>query len=66
MAMKQDYTTAYLRHVAGLRPSVPQPQGYRPVVPDGSTTPSMAEQGRAIRSRIDTILTGMQAERVSR
>jgi len=64
--MKQDYTMAYLRHVAALRPSVPSPQAYRRVLRDGSTTPLTSEQGRAIRSRVDAILATLLAERLSR
>jgi len=54
--MKQDYTTAYLRHLAGRRSSVPNPAAYRRVLPNGSTKPLTAKECRLIRSRVDALV----------
>ena len=59
--MKQDYTMAYLRHVSGLRPSMPAPASYRRVLPDGSTAPLTSEQGREIRAKVDALAARLRA-----
>ena len=59
--MKQDYTMAYLRYCAGLRPSVPNPSAYRRVLPDGTTTPLTADEGRTIQRRVDAIIDDIRA-----
>lgn len=54
--MKQDYTMAYLRFLAGRRTSCPNPGAYRRVLPNRRTVPLTAAQGRIIRLKVDTLL----------
>ena len=52
---------AYLRYCAGLRPSVPNASAYRRVLPDGTTKPLTADEGRTIQRRVDGIIDDIRA-----
>ena len=59
--MKQDYTMAYLRHLAGQRPSVPNPAAYRRVLPTGSAQPLTPEEGRDSLQKVDALVAKLRA-----